>query len=384
VTTVLVGGALAAKPLNGGAAWSRLSYVLGFRKLGFEVRFAEQIPPEGCVDADGRSVAFEGSVNVAHFDRAIEQVGLSGAASLICGDRTHGLTLADLLDIASDADLLINVSGHLTLEPLKSLPRTKVYVDTDPGYTQFWHAQGLPGPRLEGHDFYFTVGENVGAAGCTVPTNGIPWRPTRPPVVLEDWPVAPGDRGCFSTVASWRGPFGPVEAGGLTLGQKAHQFRRFVDMPERAGHVFEMALDIHPDDREDLFQLRSHGWRLVDPKVACPDPASFRGYVQSSSAEFSVAQDIYVRCGTGWFSDRTVRYLASGKPALVQDTGFSRNYPVGEGLVAFRTVQEAVEGAGRIVGDYDTHRRAARGLAESFFDSDQVLGDLLEEVGVAP
>jgi hypothetical protein len=155
-------------------------------------------------------------------------------------------------------------------------------------------------------------------------------------------------------------------------------------MPQRVQAAFEIALDIHPADDKDLHALREHGWKVVDPKVAVPDPVAFRQYVQASGAEFSVAQGIYVQTESGWFSDRTVRYLASGKPALVQDTGFSRTYPVGDGLIAFRTLEEAVAGAERIARGYDRHCRVARELAEAYFDSDKVLGHLIAEIGIAP
>jgi hypothetical protein len=201
--------------------------------------------------------------------------------------------------------------------------------------------------------------------------------------VLDQWPFANGaEPPRFTTIATWRGPFGPVSHGGETFGLKVHEFRKMMELPERVPFKFEIALDIYPDDWKDLDALQSHGWQIVDPKRAVPDPDSFRRYVQGSGAEFSVAQGIYVDTDVGWFSDRTVRYLASGKPALVQDTGFSRNYPTGEGLVPFRTLEEAAAGADRIMGDYEQHCRAARALAEEYFDSDKVLERFLAEVGV--
>jgi hypothetical protein len=257
----------------------------------------------------------------------------------------------------------------------------RVYIDLDPGYTQFWHATGNPGPRLEGHNSFYTVGENIGRPHCSIPTAGIRWRPIRQPVVLHYWPeCTPGDPLQFSTIASWRGPYGPARYAGTTYGLKAHEFRKFIELPRRVAHQFELALDIHPADQRDLVALRSNGWRVVSPEVVAFGPVAFRQYVQASGAEFSVAQGIYVETESGWFSDRTVRYLASGRPALVQDTGFSRNYPLGEGLVAFRTLEEAVTGARQIAGDYKNHCRAARAIAENYFDSDRVLGQLVDEV----
>jgi hypothetical protein len=386
MTTVVVSSVIANKPLNGGNAWAVLSWVLGLRELGFRVYFVEQIDRESCVDAAGAVTAFENCINLTYFKQATEQFGLAGSAALIYegGEQVHRLTYAELLDIAEAADLLVNITGHLTLEPLMSRLRRKAYLDLDPGFTQFWHASGGAGARLDGHDFYFTVGENIGTRSCPIPTGGIPWRPTRQPVVLDHWPVSwEGDRSRFTTVATWRGPYGPISYDGKTFGLKVHEFRKFIELPERVPQTFEIALDIHPAEEKDLDLLDRHGWRLVDPKATVPDPDAFRRYVQGSGAEFSVAQGVYVETGSGWFSDRTVRYLASGKPALVQDTGFGRNYPVDEGLVAFRTPGEAVAGAGRIGRDYDKHCRAARALAEEYFDSDRVLGRFVEEAAVA-
>jgi hypothetical protein len=387
MTTVLVGGALANKFLNGGAAWTRLSWILGLQRLGFSVYFVEQIAQQSCVDAADAPSGFDNCVNLAYFKEVMDRFGLAGRAALICdeGRQVHGLTRTELEELSGEAEMLLNISGHLTLDWLVRGIRRKVFLDLDPGFTQFWHAQGYTSINLEGHHLYFTIGENIGDGKCPIPTSGVPWRPARQPVVLQEWPAchtSACDR--FTTVASWRGPYGAVEFHGKTFGLKAHEFRKFKELPRQSPQSFEIALDIHPGDTTDLESLRRHGWRIVDPRVASPDPDTFRAYVQGSDAEFSVAQGIYVDTQSGWFSDRTVRYLASSKPALVQDTGFSHRYPVGEGLVAFRTLEQAVAGAEQITRDYDRHCRAARSLAEAFFDSDKVLGRLVEEIGIAP
>jgi hypothetical protein len=381
VTTVIVSGALANKYQNGGEAWVRLSWILGLQRLGCTVHFVEQIAPELCLDADAAVAPFDSCVNRAYFEAVTREFGVENA-TLIYGDggETSGLALGELEQVAEGADLLVNISGHLRLPALLDRLRHKAYVDLDPGYTQLWHAAGNTGVGLDGHDHFFTVGESIGTPGCRVPTGGISWRPVRPPVVLDEWPRANGgDPDRFTTIGSWRGAYGPIEYEGETLGLKVHEFRKVIDLPEKVDLDFEIALDIHPDDAKDLNALRNHGWRIVDPKATVPDPASFRRYVQDSGAEFSVAQAIYVKAEVGWFSDRTVRYLASGKPALVQDTGFTRNYPVTEGLVAFRTLEEAAEGARLISAAYEAHSEGARGLAERYFDSDKVLERFLEE-----
>ena len=169
---------------------------------------------------------------------------------------------------------------------------------------------------------------------------------------------------------------------GKTYGLKVHEFRKFLTVPQQANHVFEIALQIHPDDHKDLTALQSAGWRIVDPLKTAHSPDAFCRYVQTSSAEFSVAQGVYVDTQSGWFSDRTVRYLASGRPALIQDTGLSAHYPIGKGLLTFRNVEEAVEGAQRIVRDYALHCRAARQVAESHFDAVMVIRELLNQVEV--
>jgi hypothetical protein len=383
MAVVLVSGALANKLHNGGAAWTRLSWALGLKALGVEVAFVEQIRADSCVDASGRPCTFEESANRHYFREVTEQFGLSDLATLTCDDGgAYGLNASELDDLVRSAAALVNITGHWAHPRMGLIPR-RIYIDLDPAYTQFWHAAGNPGPRLGGHHFYYTVGENIGRPDCSIPTGGIPWRPIRQPLTLEHWPAcAPGDTRPFSTIASWRGPYGPAEHAGNTYGLKAHEFRKFIDLPRRVERRFEIALDIDPADERDLVALRGHGWNVIDPGVVASGPLAFREYVQASGAEFSVAQGVYVETQSGWFSDRTVRYLASGRPALVQDTGFSRNYPVGEGLVAFRTMEEAIEGAERIARDYEEHGRAARAIAEAHFDSDRVLGRLIEETGL--
>jgi len=335
LTSVAVAGALAARAGNAGGAWVRLSYALGFRLLGLDVALVEEAPgPRGVEWARGVAAAF-------------------------------GLEYSPADDELEGADLLVNLSGNLRSPELAARFGRRAYVDLDPGFTQLWHEQGLL--DLSGHDTYFTVGENVGRPGCPLPTGGIAWRPTRPPVVLDEWPVVASGFNRFTTVSSWRGPFGPIEPYGL----KHHEWRRLISLPRVSGLPLEAALAIDPADGADRVALEEHGWRLVDP------PAGFREYVQGSGAEFSVAQGIYVDTASGWFSDRTARYLASGKPALVQDTG--SRVPAGEGLLVFRTLDEAVAGAHAIADDYARHARAARRLAERELDSDTVLTALLED-----
>jgi hypothetical protein len=366
VARILVSGAIANKPRSGGEAWVRLSWLRGLRRLGHEVCFVEQI--EGAEP-----------VHLETFRAALAALAPDCPVALLGdGESLEGLTLEEVTEWAGRADLLVNISGHLEIEAIKAGPRRRAYIDVDPGFTQIWDEDGtLAG--LDGHDTFFTVGENVGTPECSIPTAGREWLPLPPPVTLEDWPLVPAPAdGRFTTVATWRSPLGTLTHGEKTFEGKHHQWRRLIHLPRQVEGEFEIALRIDPADEPDEIALEANGWHLVDPAAVAGDPLAFRSYVQASAAELSVAHPVYVDTASGWVSDRTVRYLASGRPALVQDTGIGERYPVGEGLLTFRTPDEAVAGAEAIAADYGAHARAARALAEAHFDSDLVLARFLE------
>jgi hypothetical protein len=389
VATAIVSGALANKPFNGGEAWVRLSWALGLRRLGFETYFVEELASTNCVDRSGAKAEFSSCANRLYFEDVVGDFGLAGRAALL-GDRgrqASGLDLAELRDIAADADLLVNISGHLTIDEILDGPRTRVYVDLDPGFTQAWHADERVPFELAGHDHYVTVGLNVGTPGSPIPDCGIGWIPSLPPVVLEEWPsqlpaAAPLR---FTTVATWRSPYGTLEIDGRTIGLKHHQFRRLIELPERVGGVaFELALDIHEGDSADREALADHGWGIVDPREVAATPQAFREYVLGSGAEFSVAQGVYAETASGWFSDRTAAYLACGRPAVVQDTGIDDRLPLGEGILKFSSLEQAASCVERVAADYAAHSAAAAALAADRLDSDRVLGRLLATIGVEP
>jgi hypothetical protein len=387
MTLVVVSGAIADKPFQGGSTWVRLSWLRGLEKLGCQVFLIDQTAaPAKALRRTGGS-ASTGSPGQAYFQNVVSDFEFAGRAALITSDgqELYGPSLAELHELASQADALVNISGHLRYEPLLRRFRRKVYLDIDPGFTQLWHTDPATPFEVAGHDFYFTIGENIGTHDCPIPMVGIPWRATRQPVVLDDWPLVPADRpDRFTTVANWRGPFGPVQFEGRTWGLKVHEFRKFIELPRCVPYRFELALQLDSADEKDRQSLLENHWELTDPQRAAKDPHAFRSYVQESSAEFSVAQEVYVATRSGWFSDRTVRYLASGKPALVQDTGWSRHLPAGQGLHAFSTMDEAIAGARKIVTSYAEQCAAARRVAAQYFGSDVVVGRLLEEIGINP
>lgn len=373
MSTVIVAGALANKAGSGGEAWVRMSWVRGLQRLGFDVRFVEEIDPSGASpDA------------VTWFERVVTEFGLADVSTLIAGGTAvAGPPIDDLVRVASHAPL-VNISGNLSHPPLFDVVSSRILVDIDPGFTQFWHAQGNPGARVDDHDLHFTIGENIGRPDCSIPTSGVTWHTVRQPVVLADWPLLPvPPERRFTTVANWRGPFGPVEFGGHTYGLKVHEFRKLVELPQRCPDaVFELALAIDPADERDRADLVANGWRLGDPVAASATPDAFRRYVQGSFAELSVAQGIYVDTNSGWFSDRSVRYLASGRPVIVQETGFTPFLPTGEGLLAFAALDEAIARVETVLGDPMRHAAAARSIAEAHFAHDVVLPPFCERAGI--
>jgi hypothetical protein len=382
MTTAVVGGALANKAGYGGEAWIRLSWVLGLRRLGLDAWLVEDLDSTTCVDYRGAPAPAEDSYNVAYFTEVAAAFGLTERAVLRVdgGAQTFGAGAGALRALREQADLVLNIGGHLPAESLFPSAR-RVYIDIDPGWTQYWHISGDPGARLAGHHSYYTIAENLGTSRCPIPTGGIAWRWTRQPVVLDDWPVTTGPGpGRFTTIATWRNPFGPVGDG--TLGAKHHQFRRFVELADTSAATYELALRIDDGDETDKRLLAAHGWCVVDAAEVVRTPADFQAYVQASGAEFSPAQGVYAQTSSGWFSDRSARFLASGRPVLVQNTGFAHLYPVGEGLVTFDSLAQAREGVARIQSDYPGHAAAARDIAERYFDSDLVLGRLVDEVGI--
>jgi hypothetical protein len=363
---IVVSGMVAGVPGQGGASWSVLQYVLGFRRLGHDVYLIEPVAELDAASDD-------------YFHRLVAEFGLEGSAALVrAGTRdTAGLAYDELVRVAEGADVLVNVSGMLTDERLIEPIPVRIYLDLDPAFNQLWQAVSGIDMRFGAHTHFVTVGQSIGAPACTVPTCGLDWLPTLQPVVLERWPYANGIvHDAATTVANWRG-YGSVEHDGVLYGQKAHSLRLLLDLPALTQERLLLALAIHPDEKPDLAALEAKRWRLLDPAEVAATPAAYQAFVQGSKAEVGIAKSGYVLSRCGWFSDRSACYLASGRPVVAQDTGFSEHLPTGEGLFAFTTAEEAGGALDEVAGDYERHRRAARGLAEEHFDSDRVLASLL-------
>jgi hypothetical protein len=369
---IVVSGMIAGDPNQGGATWAILQYVLGLRRLGHEVLLVEPVRGESIVPA----VA-------AYFWDVAARFGLARSAALLrAGSReTVGLPYDELRRICSRADALLNVSGMLADDELIARIPTRVYLDLDPAFIQCWQAQGID-MRFSAHSHFVTVGLALGSPDCPVPTCGRDWITTVQPIVLEHWPVAERiEQEAFTTVGNWRG-YGSVEHQGVFYGQKAHSLRQFITLPGRVRANFVLAYSIHPGEAKDLEALAANGWEIVDPRRVAGTPDDYRQFIQGSKAEIGIAKSGYAASRCGWFSDRSLCYLASGRPVLAQETGFSRFLPTGAGLLAFDTTDGAAAAVEQINRDYRWHCRAARDIAEEYFDSDLVLTRLLELTGV--
>jgi hypothetical protein len=371
--TIVVGGALVAQPDSGGHAWVFLRYLLGFRRLGWRVLFLDMVH-----EAQGDAAAqAEYLTSVMRAFELESRFALLRAGSL----ETVGMSRSELLEEVGSCAMFLNVMGYVSDPDVLAAAPRRVFLDIDPGFPQMWRELGLH-DAFDGYDDCVTIGENIGQPDCEIPKCGIDWTTTSQPVVMDLWPSAPGgDR--ISSVVTWRGAFGPIEFRGKTYGLRAHEFRDYATVPKLVGgSPYELALRIDPSETADIGLLREGGWSLIDPRAVAGDPISYRRYVQSSRAEFMVAKNLYVQTRSGWFSDRSACYLASGKPVVAQNTGIEHRYPVGDGLITFSSLEEAVSGVQEVLGNYAHHSACARELAHEYFDSDKVLGGLLDRLEI--
>jgi hypothetical protein len=376
---VVLGAMSSIPPFSAGMAWNWMNLVLGLRRLGHDVWYVEEVEPGWCVDRRGRPCGFERSVNRELFAGLVERFELDGRAAQIYnrGEASSGVPLAKLLTAVRGADVLLNMAGHVKAEEILDSVRHRVYVDQDPVFTQLWSAEYEADLGLDRHDVFFSVGLNIGTPHSDIPDCGRHWHHLLPPVVLDLWPPRTDPaRGRFTTVASW-GSFRDLQHRGVWYGSKHREFERFAELPRRAGQELEVALRRYDDKDPAIELLRSGGWTITDTsEVAGVD--SYRDFIATSRAEIGIAKHAYVAARSGWFSDRSAHYLASGKPVLAQSTGFERCLPTGSGLLAFSDLDEAVAGIEAIDGRYLAHCAAARELAGEHLDHRKVIPRMLE------
>jgi hypothetical protein len=381
----VVSGMIACFPV-GGVAWDYGQYAAGLEKLGLDVYYLEDTGLEG-YDPDTGLYSDDPSYGVAFLEQSLSQLSESLGRRWhfrAANGKTYGMAASEMREVMASADVFINVSGGCLLRDEYLVCKRKVLIDTDPGWNHF-----VIFPRLDArtntggrgfreHDFFFTYAERIGTPACNLPTFGFEWHTTRPPVVSDLWrPVPPGTR--WTTVFSWDNYIKPVEYEGRSYGSKETEFKRIESLPSATDVELEVAAG---GPRPPVGRWKSLGWGVADSQAISRTLDTYRSYVSGSRGEFSVAKNIYVDTGSGWLSCRSACYLAAGRPVVLQDTGFSEVIPVGKGLLAFRTLEEAVRAIETVEGDYASHQEAARDVALQYLDSERVLGDMLARVGL--
>lgn len=373
----IVAGYLVGFPA-GGHVLSILHWLAGLRQLGFEVVFAEQHEwAGGCWNPITGESSHDPSYGLRVLQGHLKELGIRHWCFVDAAGTYHGLAKREMEVLCARSELLLGLWTVTWLREFLEC-RRRVFIDTDPGFTQFTMSPtpvaaraGYASP-LAFHE-HFTYGTRIGRADCPIPTHGINWQPMRPPVCLDLLPPRfTPDAPCFTTVMSWTSRAAVVHDG-VEYGQKDVEFWRIADLPSRVGDCLEIALaKAAPRDR-----IAAAGWRLADAREVTATTGTYRDYIARSRGEFSVAVNLEVKTQSGWFSDRTAAYLASGKPVVVQDTGFSEDLPCGEGLFAFRTIDDAAAAIEEIARDYPRHCAAARRIAAEHFDVRRILGSIV-------
>jgi hypothetical protein len=370
-----------AYPNGGGHLWVYLNWALALRAAGCEVIWLEGVDLDDRDDsAAARRRRRAGSPRecVSALKDRLAGFGLEDTLALFAID---GREVPDevgdgciALEEAAESDLLLNLWHSMPEATVRRFRRT-AYVDTDPGLVQIWMSTG--DIRVAPHDVYFTIGETVGTPDARFPDCGIHWHYTPPPVHLGAWcPTQADPAAPFTTVTHWwGGEF--VFDGQRFSNEKSVAFMEYADLPSRTSARLELAVCLGDRHEEWRSRLEPLGWRLREAWSVSSTPEQYRDYIQRSRGEFSCVKPYCVQFANGWTSDRTICYLASGKPVVVQDTGPSR-LPFDAGLFRFRCMDEAVRALETIEGDYERQCRLARRLAEEQFDGSRVVSHVLE------
>lgn len=359
----------------GGHFWVFMQYVRGLKNLGAQVYWLERL--------SGPNDSREGTPDVPRFLQIMDSFGMRENAIIYTESATGEVTFLNVESPAARrifrrADLLLNFDYLIAPDILASVRRSAL-VDIDPGLLQFWVSHGQV--SLPEHDLYFTTGETVGTPNAAFPDLGLRWIHIRPPVALDLWPLTYDAKAShFTTVTSWWGEDWINDGRQYYDNNKRIAFLEYVDLPRHTAQPLELATFTVPADDADVELLVDHGWSVRHSRQVAGTPQTYRSYLQTSRGEFSCAKPSCMRLRNGWVSDRTICYLASGKPAVVQYTGPNPYLPEGEGLFRFRSIEEAAAGIDEINADYRRHCLAARGIAEAFYDATAVAEAILDQV----
>jgi hypothetical protein len=376
---LIVSGILFWYPLAG-VTYQFLHYLIGLRRLGYDPYYIED-SGRWVYDPRVNDLSSDASGNIKTVLPILEAHGFGARWAFrgnYPGGQCYGMTEQQILQLYRDADAFLNVTGAQEVREEHLACRRRIYVESDPFAMQVKVAQGdaTTIDTLAAHDTLFSFGENLGAPDCDVPLERFRWFPTRQPVVVDLWDHSyPAENAAYTTITTWRNVGKDVSyRGEVYYWTKDREFEKYLDLPRRRHQAFELATSVTPDIQQ---LLRDHNWRQTGSIEISRDVDLYRSYIQRSRGEFTVARDQYVRPRTGWFSDRSVCYLAAGRPVITQETGFSKFLPTGKGLFGFQTMDEVLAAVDTIESDYAGNCRAARDIAVEYFAAEKVLSKLL-------
>jgi hypothetical protein len=378
---IVVGSYAIRFPVGGYFSWV-LQWLFGFHRLGHEVYCVEKSGyRDSCFNPVTRLSTDDCSYGIQTFRDFLARFELGDRWCYVdAGGKYHGLSKTDIEQVFESADVFLDMGSHGAWLDETSKTALTVWVDGEPAFRQFKLSAILEaGGMLPKYDYYYTVGRNIGTDRNWIPTLGLEWRPIFDPVVVDLFPRWPAQAGApFTTVMSWSA-HKPVEFNGTIYGQKDGEFMKFLDLPAIARAPLEIAVSGQGVPTERLMKA---GWRVRDSVSATLSFDKWREYIGRSRGEFSVCKNVFVATDSGFFSDRSAVYLASGRPVVMQDTGFSAHLPCGKGLFAVRSVEEAAAAIEEIESDYELHSNCAREIAMEYLDAPRVLGRLLKELGL--
>lgn len=389
---IVVGGFIGLY-VTGGVTWDYIQYPLGLQALGHDVYYIEDTMQYSKCQTPGRSWddCFD---SVAYLKQTMEHFGMGErwAYRDVGSGHCFGLSINKVLEICRTADVFLNISSasHILKEEYLAIPK-RVMIDSDPMFTQvqYWDDGDPDGSFKKIQQLYalynyrFSFGENIGKADCCIPLFDLDWMPTRQPICIDYWkPFMPSPSAPYTTVMNWSTRSKMVYKN-EAWGQKDVEFEKLMMLPQLYRKTrFKVAVSCSAETAEGLKKetLKQNGWQVVDPQIKVRTIGGYQSFIRNSKGEFSVAKETYVKSNSGWFSCRSACYLASGRPVITQETQWSNYIPAGLGVHAFSNMDSAMEALAEVDAHIEKHAKAARAIAEQYFDSRQVLKTLLHQI----